>query len=122
MNCKKKCLSTSSRNCSFCQKTGHYIHICRVFENKSASEKNNFIKKEKLCYGCLFSGHMPNKCMNRSKCKERHPTSIHGLYKEFNGEKTKYSTSHTYHTQSSPEMRTHIPLSGTRTLMTTVDN
>ena len=30
--------------------------------------------------------------MNRSKCnkcKERHPTSIHGLYKELNGEKTK---------------------------------
>ena len=87
--CKKKCLSTSSRNCSFCQKTGHSIHIYIVFENKSASEKNNFIKKENLCYGCLFSDHMSNKCMNRRKCKERHPTSIHGLYKELNGEKTK---------------------------------
>ena len=33
-----------------------------------------------------------------------------------------YSTSRTYHTQSSPEMWTHTPLSGTRTLMTTEDN
>ena len=35
---------------------------------------------------------------------------------------TAYSTSRTYHTRSSPEMRTHTPLSGTRTLMTTEDN
>ena len=28
----------------------------------------------------------------------------------------------TYNTQSSPEMETHTPLSGTRTLMTTEDN
>ena len=36
--------------------------------------------------------------------------------------KTACSTSRTCHTQSSPEMWTHTPLSGTRALMTTEDN
>ena len=45
-DCKKKCLSTSSRNCSFCQKTGHSIHICRVFEN--LQRRTTLSKKRKI--------------------------------------------------------------------------
>ena len=48
-----------------------------------------------------------------------HPHTTQQLTRTYN---TAYSTSRTYTTQSSPEMRTHTPLSGTRTLMTTEDN
>ena len=48
-----------------------------------------------------------------------HPHTTKQLTRTYN---TAYSTSQTYHTQSSPEMWTHTPLSGTRTLMITKDN
>ena len=51
--------------------------------------------------------------------KTAHPRTTKQLTRTYN---TTYSTSQTYHTQSSPEMWSHTPLSGTHTLMTTKDN
>ena len=45
-----------------------------------------------------------------------HPRTTKQLTRTYN---IAYSTSKIYHTQSSPEMRTHTPLSDKRTLMTT---
>ena len=47
-----------------------------------------------------------------------HPSTTKQMTRTYN---IAFSTSQTYHTQSSPEMWTRTPLSGKRTLMTTED-
>ena len=70
----------TSQACTFCNKGGHRINECRTFGAKSAQEKQEFIRKRGMCYGCLLCGHITKNCPNRSKCnkcEKTHPTSLH---------------------------------------------
>ena len=60
-------LATSAKKerCIFCNRNGHDIVDCRTFRNKTAKDKNNFIKCKSLCYGCLIEEHPSSKCRNR---------------------------------------------------------
>lgn len=46
-------------SCIFCKKTRHTLHKCRKFMEKMMSERIKFVQAEKLCFGCLKSGHYP---------------------------------------------------------------
>ena len=66
--------------CPCCAKNNHELNECIFFNKKSMSEKEDFIKKNKLCFACLKTGHSSRGCNNRMKCKKcskLHPTSLH---------------------------------------------
>ncbi|KAK3545764.1 hypothetical protein QTP70_011831, partial [Hemibagrus guttatus] len=80
-----KTLTTSSNEkpvitCIFCQKTGHTLHKCRKLMEKAVSDRIKFVQVEKLCFGCLKSGHFSKNCISRSvcdTCHNMHPTCLH---------------------------------------------
>ncbi|KAJ8351224.1 hypothetical protein SKAU_G00227000 [Synaphobranchus kaupii] len=84
-NVGAKKLATSSNEtavmtCIFCKKTGHTLHKCRKLMEKEVSERTKFVQVNKLCFGCLKSGHHSKSCDSRSvcdMCHKRHPTCLH---------------------------------------------
>ncbi|XP_035525621.1 uncharacterized protein LOC118333908 [Morone saxatilis] len=80
-----KTLTTSSNEktvitCIFCKKIGHTLHKCRKFMEKAVSDRIRFVQIERLCFGCLKSGHHSKSCNSRSVCdicNKRHPTCLH---------------------------------------------
>ena len=69
--------------CPCCKKKNHELDDCTFFLQKSNSEKSNFIKEKKLCFGCLKNSnptHTSKTCKNKIVCKtcnNKHPTSLH---------------------------------------------
>nr|XP_055041009.1 uncharacterized protein LOC129428127 [Misgurnus anguillicaudatus] len=66
--------------CLFCQSEEHRIHDCSKFSVRSLEERRQFIKENKLCYGCLKPGHSARECRYRhtcNTCRRRHPTCLH---------------------------------------------
>ena len=111
-------LATSAKKerCIFCNRNGHDIVDCRTFTNKTAKEKNNFIKGKSLCYGCLKEGHPSSKCRNRKKCTvddcvNWHPVPVHGIYEELYPNRS---------SSSSKESKEEVPSNKKFTLNTTV--
>nr|XP_054606831.1 uncharacterized protein LOC129166991 [Nothobranchius furzeri] len=84
-NVKVKTLVTRSNEetiniCVFCKKHGHTLHTCRKFMQDEVSDRVKFVKAEKLCFGCLNSGHFSKSCNCRSVCNicnKQHPTCLH---------------------------------------------
>lgn len=67
-------------SCVFCKRAGHSLHKCRKFTEKPVAERVKFIQGEKLCFGCLNSGHFSKNCSNKmtcNTCSKRHPTCLH---------------------------------------------
>ncbi|XP_039859773.1 uncharacterized protein LOC120716337 isoform X2 [Simochromis diagramma] len=67
-------------SCVFCKRAGHGLHKCRKFTEKPVAERVKFIQGEKLCFGCLNSGHLSKNCSNKmtcNTCSKRHPTCLH---------------------------------------------
>lgn len=80
-----KTLSTNTTqsdipSCIFCKRAGHVLAKCRKFGEKTVQERVKFVQVEKLCFGCLKTGHHSRGCDNKStceKCQRRHPTCLH---------------------------------------------
>ena len=73
------CSSQSHSTCVYCSGT-HDTTECEEFAKLSNQEKQRFIMKFGLCYGCLTKGHLSATCTQRKNCrlcKGRHPTSLH---------------------------------------------
>ena len=73
-------LSTVQEQCTFCQNTNHHLEKCFKFRDKTAQEKEAFIKQKGICFGCLTPGHMSKACKKRLQCKtcgKHHPTILH---------------------------------------------
>ena len=69
-----------TESCLLCKKGTHLLTECRTFGGKSAEEKQAFVMKNGLCFGCLRHGHLSKNCVEKSLCKicqKRHPTSLH---------------------------------------------
>jgi len=94
-------LSTTSQQqpCLFCGNTNHSIERCFKFRDKSAQEKETFIKQKGICFGCLNPGHLSKSCKKRLQCKtcgKHHPTILHnedGVKKGSDGKKSAQSKS-----------------------------
>nr|XP_021322660.1 uncharacterized protein LOC108179640 [Danio rerio] len=73
--------------CVFCKRTGHGLAKCRRFIEKDVQDRVKFVRTEKLCFGCLQTGHHSRRCENKStceKCQKRHPTCLHDdKFKEY---------------------------------------
>ncbi|XP_041364376.1 uncharacterized protein LOC121379790 [Gigantopelta aegis] len=70
--------------CALCNEN-HEIDSCKSFLAKSVSERKEFAREKRLCFGCLHVGHRSGDCKKRSKCKtcsRYHPTSLHGDLRE----------------------------------------
>ena len=70
---------TKTDTCAFC-KYNHNVTECRILSRKLPNEKQEFVKKNGLCFGCLQQGHLSKSCTNKStcsKCQKPHPTSLH---------------------------------------------
>lgn len=67
--------------CAFCKRHRHTLHKCqKIMEKKTVEERVKFIQSEKLCFGCLKTGHTSKHCTSRSvseKCEKCHPTCLH---------------------------------------------
>ena len=58
-----------TESCFLCKKGSHLLTECRTFGGKSAEEKQAFVMKNGLCFGCLRHGHMSKNCVGKSLCK-----------------------------------------------------
>ncbi|XP_014679584.1 PREDICTED: uncharacterized protein LOC106819471 [Priapulus caudatus] len=72
--------STTGITCIFCKRRSHATSECRAFGRKPMSEQQDFVKGERLCFGCLQRGHMSRNCPRKrecNRCSRKHPTSLH---------------------------------------------
>ena len=42
---------------------------CVKFKQKTAIERKNFVKEQKLCFNCLSKAHMLNECRSEFRCR-----------------------------------------------------
>ncbi|XP_055046840.2 uncharacterized protein [Misgurnus anguillicaudatus] len=66
--------------CLLCEQSNHQLNDCFEFRSKSLEERRKFVQEQKLCYGCLKSGHIASECRYRlvcDNCKRKHPTCLH---------------------------------------------
>ena len=71
--------SKSVAGCVKCLKS-HHLNDCGDFNRLTLKERQQFVKKSGLCFGCLRVGHLARDCRNRlicKECKKSHPTSLH---------------------------------------------
>ena len=92
---EKKVFSTSvsdeKTKCPCCGKNNHNLDRCVFFNKKTIKDKEDFVRKNKLCFGCLKSNHMSKECKSKITCKtcsKYHPTSLHRNDKPKNTENT----------------------------------
>ena len=70
--------ASSTTTCAFCKEI-HDTAECKRLSDLPSEEKQRFVIRNGLCFGCLVKGHMSAKCLQRKKCKifdGRHPTSL----------------------------------------------
>lgn len=48
--------------CTYCKKKNHLISDCRNFVTLSIEKRRTYVRDNKLCYGCLNSGHVNKNC------------------------------------------------------------
>ena len=67
--------------CPCCKKRNHDLDNCIFFKKKSIKEREDFIRHNRICFGCLKSTtHMTKACRSKLMCKickRQHPTSLH---------------------------------------------
>ncbi|XP_078352316.1 uncharacterized protein LOC144637013 [Oculina patagonica] len=66
--------------CTFCKKTNHQLDACLRFKTETLENRKNFVKENRLCFGCLKKGHMSSDCKRKltcSTCNKKHPTCLH---------------------------------------------
>lgn len=54
--------------CILCQDAKHQHHACSKFTEMSLGERPKYVKEQKLCYGCLKTGHSAKDCRHRHFC------------------------------------------------------
>ena len=75
--------SAKEEKCKYCEKL-HDIEKCTEYLKLSLGERRTFVFRNRLCFSCLGStnsDHSAKTCKERRtcrKCKEFHPTSLHG--------------------------------------------
>ena len=79
LDSKEQTSAEQLKHCLACNEH-HALSKCATFANKTLEERKNFIKENRICFGCLIQGHMSRYCRRRSTCEvcqKRHPTLLH---------------------------------------------
>ncbi|XP_050517490.1 uncharacterized protein LOC126892099 [Diabrotica virgifera virgifera] len=68
--------------CVYCKIENHHVSDCRKFSALPIKEKDEFVKKNRMCFRCLKKNHTVKNCKLRMTCKVegcrgRHHTSLH---------------------------------------------
>ena len=105
-NEKTSTASSKEKNvmtCIFCKRNNHTLHKCRKFLEKAVPDRIKYVQAERLCFGCLRSGHHSKNCDSRSvcdTCQKKHPTCLHEeRTKDQKTQKVKPSTSQDNHAE-----------------------
>lgn len=80
--------SALKKPCIFC-KGEHSLESCRKIRSKPHTEKIDFLRAKRLCFGCLKHGHMSKGCKEKlccQKCSLMHPTLLHIKKQDGTGE------------------------------------
>ena len=79
------------RYCYYHKTNSHNLVGCKAFSNLTLDQKNEFIKKTKLCFRCFSPGHIAIKCKVNIECgkchSKRHPTLLHKRIENDEGQK-----------------------------------
>ena len=84
-------------NCNVC-KDYHPLWRCRVFLDKTPTDRAKIVAENKLCFSCLKGNHsfrqcpQPRKC-NKDGCNSSHNTLLHGAERVFQPKTTPKSSS-----------------------------
>ncbi|XP_047510388.1 uncharacterized protein LOC125053192 [Pieris napi] len=66
-------------SCPLCGEN-HYINLCKQFRLRTVQQRRDFALSKGLCYNCLQTTHVVNKCRQSTCCKKcgrRHNTLLH---------------------------------------------
>ncbi|XP_058809946.1 uncharacterized protein LOC131675118 [Phymastichus coffea] len=66
--------------CQFCDRSNHDISACEKFQKETSNRRWSFIKRMKLCFKCLGTGHRREQCQSRiicDICQKNHHTRLH---------------------------------------------
>ncbi|XP_044573956.1 uncharacterized protein LOC123258142 [Drosophila ananassae] len=63
------------RGCLMC-KGQHVIKDCKEFNNAPARMRMEFVKKHRICFACLETGHMSRLCKRSRKCRMPEEASL----------------------------------------------
>lgn len=72
--------TNTNKYCKFCKASNHYLPNCPKLESKPLKERKDFILEQRLCFGCLRTGHQSRDCPGKHTCKickKSHPTLLH---------------------------------------------
>lgn len=70
---------SKSSHCTVCS-GGHAVHQCSRFKKLNSSSRRDLVRKNNLCFNCLYSTHSVAECKTKSSCNlcnNRHHTLIH---------------------------------------------
>ena len=84
---EKKAMHLEKTECMVCKKTNHRLANCLFLQAKPYEEREELIKRNSLCFGCLGKGHFAKNCKERAKCikcEKNHPTALHREVSEAN--------------------------------------
>lgn len=79
------CLVTNLKNnsnelspsCKMCQNKNHCISECPEFRGKAVADRWNEVKRLRLCFSCLQSGHQTSVCRKRMPCSRNNCVRKH---------------------------------------------
>ena len=63
--------TVASAKCKFCD-GNHNLDHCQLYHEITVDDRNSFLKKNRLCYGCyaeISPKHTTQSCTNRRTCK-----------------------------------------------------
>lgn len=72
--------AATNLQCLYCEMSNHKTADCFRLEKLRLDKKREFAKQNRLCYGCLLTGHQTKNCKSRAtckRCKKPHPTAMH---------------------------------------------
>ncbi|XP_049886781.1 uncharacterized protein LOC126381326 [Pectinophora gossypiella] len=70
---------SSHPTCTYCNGS-HYIFNCKDFAKQTVTQRQDHVKKNRLCYNCLVPNHMVFRCKQKTTCrlcKKKHHSLLH---------------------------------------------
>lgn len=80
LNSSTEATPVTPPGCSYCRVSGQKIYSCPKFGSLSVSNRHNFIRSNRMCFGCLGSKHLLSSSVltgSCSICKKKHHVLLH---------------------------------------------